>query len=140
MSNFRHYPDDRIVEFRYDDDNMEYIVISEEDWNQGILWGFASSYYSVARQYAIEHPEKNWIIACTQKGLNMRDPQRIDSFCEELARMWHKVPDQRFGQFISNYMGAVYQHTGGRDIFFIEDDEMLQALRQIFKMEDQSWL
>ena len=64
MSNFRHYPDDGIVDFRYDDD-IEYIVISEKDWEEGFFFGFTSTSYSVARQYAIEHPEKNWIIACT---------------------------------------------------------------------------
>ena len=40
----------------------------------------------------------------------MRDPNRIQTFCNELANLWRKVPDWRFGQFISNVLGA-YVHT-----------------------------
>ena len=31
----------------------------------------------------------------------MRDPDRIDAFCKELAKIWKsKVPDWRFGQLV----------------------------------------
>ena len=59
----------------------------------------------------------------------MRDPKRIDTFCEELKKMWHKVPDWRFGQLMSNFLGDVYSKTG-RDIFFIEDDEMVELVKK----------
>lgn len=58
----------------------------------------------------------------------MRDPNRIDSFCEMLAEAWHKVPDWRFGQLIQNL-------PYGRDPFFIEDEEMEDIIRKFFNME-----
>ena len=61
----------------------------------------------------------------------MRDPKRIDEFCDELKKMWHKVPDWRFGQLMSNALGAVYQRTD-RDPFYIEDDQMVEELKKVF--------
>lgn len=63
----------------------------------------------------------------------MRNPERINEFCTELAKQWHKVPDWRFGQFISNVLGA---YPG--DIFFPEDDEMLDFIQNYFKKENAS--
>ena len=62
----------------------------------------------------------------------MRDPNRIDKFCNELKLLWHKVPDWRFGQLMSNVLGAVYEKTN-HDPFYMEDDEMLSALKKIFE-------
>ena len=67
----------------------------------------------------------------------MRDPDRIDSFCDELARLWHKVPDWRFGQLMSNLLGAYVGETK-RDIFFPEDDEMMNFFRKYFNKEGSS--
>lgn len=64
----------------------------------------------------------------------MRDPKRIEKFCAELARLWHKVPDWRFGQLMSNLLGA-YVYDTKRDIFFPEDDELLDYFRQYFNKE-----
>lgn len=64
----------------------------------------------------------------------MRDPKRIENFCAELARLWHKVPDWRFGQLMSNLLGAYVSDTK-RDIFFPEDDELLDYFRQYFNKE-----
>lgn len=61
----------------------------------------------------------------------MRDPKRIDEFCDELKKMWHTVPDWRFGQLMSNVLGEVYVKEN-RDIFFIEDDKMLEDLKEVF--------
>lgn len=58
----------------------------------------------------------------------MRDPERIDKFCEELAAQWHKVPDWRFGQLIDNILFGTE-----KDIFFIEDDEMLETIKEFFE-------
>jgi hypothetical protein len=58
----------------------------------------------------------------------MRDKKRIDEFCKALAENWHRVPDWRFGQLISNiYAGQT------RDIFFIEDDEMQALIESYFE-------
>lgn len=64
----------------------------------------------------------------------MRDPKRIKEFCEQLAAIWERVPDWRFGQFVSNVLGQV-QTEKKRDIFFIEDDEMLTAVKAYFHIE-----
>lgn len=58
----------------------------------------------------------------------MRDVKRIDEFCEELARIWKKYPDFRFGQFILNAFGELYSQ--GRDPFYPEDDEMIKFLKE----------
>lgn len=63
MSNYRHYPDDGIVNFR-DEEDIEYLVVNEKDWEQNIIFGFSSTSYSVACQYAREHKEDNWVITC----------------------------------------------------------------------------
>ena len=63
----------------------------------------------------------------------MRDPNRIDSFCAELAKLWHKVPDWRFGQFICNVLG---EYNG--DIFFPEDEKLLAFMKKFFEQEGAS--
>ena len=73
--------------------------------------------------------------SCGEVG--MRDPKRIDEFCRMLAYYWHRVPDWRFGQLISNVLGA-YVDTTKRDIFFPEDDELLDFFQQYFSMEGSS--
>lgn len=55
----------------------------------------------------------------------MRDINRIDNFCNALSSAWKCVPDWRFGQLMSNMFGAYYGETG-RDIFYTEDDEMME--------------
>ena len=63
MTNFRHFPDEGIKEFRFEED-IEYIVVKEEDWQNNIIYGFTSTSYWVARQYINEHPDTNWVLAC----------------------------------------------------------------------------
>lgn len=65
----------------------------------------------------------------------MRDPARIKPFMQKLAQMWQQhVPDWRFGQLMSNFLGFVVAETN-RDIFFIEDDEMEKLMLKFFKRE-----
>ena len=42
----------------------------------------------------------------------MRDPKRIDKFCDELKAIWHCMPDMRFGQLMMNAMAAFEEETG----------------------------
>ena len=56
----------------------------------------------------------------------MRDPDRIEPFFAELARLWHRVPDWRFGQLICNIPFE-------RDPFFMEEDEFLDCVKKYFK-------
>ena len=59
----------------------------------------------------------------------MRDINRIDEFCTELARIWKEhAQDWRFGQLIVNVLG-----TCSRDPWFYEEEEMLDVFRQFFK-------
>lgn len=54
----------------------------------------------------------------------MRDPNRIDPFLAKLGEAWKKCPDQRFGQFLSNFFGAA-----GQNVWMTEDDEWLAGLQ-----------
>ena len=62
----------------------------------------------------------------------MRDPERIDVFCDVLKGLWHEVPDWRFGQLMLNALGEVYNRSK-QDPFYIEDEKMLEELRIIFE-------
>lgn len=55
----------------------------------------------------------------------MRDPERIKGYCDRLKVIWQQVPDWRFGQLMSNMLGAFVEETK-RDIFFPEDKEMFE--------------
>ena len=65
----------------------------------------------------------------------MRDKNRIEPFAKEIAELWKNVPDWRFGQLMSNLLGYAQQKTN-RDIFFIEDEEMLSILKSFFEKQD----
>lgn len=58
----------------------------------------------------------------------MRDINRIDKFCEDLAKEWKKVPDWRFGQLIVNIFS-----TFKIDPFFPEEDKMMRMIQDYFK-------
>lgn len=68
-----------------------------------------------------------------QKGEQMRDKNRLYKFYDELREihMTH-FPDWRFGQMIINVL-ADWQTKTGRDIFFPEDDEMIQIFKDYVK-------
>ena len=66
----------------------------------------------------------------------MRDPARIEPLMAKLANMWQRhVPDWRFGQLMSNFLGFVVSETH-RDIFFIEDDKMEELIVKFFKRDE----
>lgn len=62
----------------------------------------------------------------------MRNPDRINEFCNTLAEIWHLVPDWRFGQLICNIFGEM--SAEGRDPFFPEEDEMIEYIKKFFKI------
>ena len=62
----------------------------------------------------------------------MRDPSRIDYYCDELAEVWHKVPDWRMSQFMVNIMLA-YSNKYGHDAFYAEDEEFMKFVREFIK-------
>ena len=58
----------------------------------------------------------------------MRDPERIDKFCKELAQIWKEnCPDWRFGQLIENVLTDRIS-----DPFYMEEDKMLQTFKDYF--------
>ena len=59
----------------------------------------------------------------------MRDPKRIDKFCDLLKEIWKRVPDWRFGQLISN-LGRQLEWTPG-GFFYVEDEEFMNELARI---------
>ena len=61
--------------------------------------------------------------------IKIRDPNRIDEFCSELAAFWkNKYPDMRFGQFVLNLY--TYISNNAQDMFFVEDTQMLQYIKE----------
>lgn len=66
----------------------------------------------------------------------MRDKKRIKIFCNELANIWEEnVPQWRFGQLICNVFGQMA--TEGKDPFFPEEDEMINYIKNYFKIENE---
>lgn len=61
----------------------------------------------------------------------MRDSNRIDKFCNELAQLWHKVPDLRFGQLMCNLLEE-YTRVTKKDPFFPEDEELMEFFKKYF--------
>ena len=59
----------------------------------------------------------------------MRDPKRIDKFCDLVKELWKRVPDWRFGQLISN-LGRQLEWTPG-GFFYAEDEEFMNELARI---------
>ena len=61
----------------------------------------------------------------------MRDIKRLDVFYNELMKI-HKenFPDWRFGQLTNNLERWLQANKGIVDMFFIEEDEMLQYLKE----------
>jgi uncharacterized protein YihD (DUF1040 family) len=54
----------------------------------------------------------------------MKDPERIKRICKLLEEQWSKVPDQRLGQFLFNYV-----FDEGIDIFYQEDNSTEKRLQ-----------
>lgn len=63
----------------------------------------------------------------------MRDPNRILTLIEVLLAYWEENPDLRLGQIISNINDSKYGISKERDIFYLEDEEIINALRELIK-------
>ena len=58
----------------------------------------------------------------------MRNPDRIEPFLEKLGKIWKEnCPDWRFGQFVENIIKPY-------DMFYVEEDEMIKHIEELFKM------
>lgn len=69
----------------------------------------------------------------------MRNPDRLDEFYKQLC-FYHKscFPDWRFGQFCSNFFGWL-MHEKCKDLFFPEEDEMLEYIEEYCKENNRSF-
>jgi len=54
-----------------------------------------------------------------------RDPRRIQVILDALKEVWEKSPDLRLGQLVVNAAG---QHARHGDVFYVEDDVMLEGI------------
>ncbi len=61
-----------------------------------------------------------------------RDMNRIQPFCDRLAKAWEKLTDWRFGQLMVNLMRD-YEAEHGCDIFYLEEDEMIRIIENYCK-------
>ncbi len=63
----------------------------------------------------------------------MRDVSRIPRIISVLEDIWRRVPKWRLGQLIEN----IKAFSGKDDLFYVEDDEMENILKEIFgKIEE----
>jgi len=60
----------------------------------------------------------------------MRDINRIKPILEELEKLWLQEPDMRLGQLIFNIH---WLHSKGTDLFFTEDDQWLEWIKNGFE-------
>ena len=64
----------------------------------------------------------------------MRDSNRISEVLSMLRQGWEKVPDWRFGQLIEN----LKRYIGVDDLFYIEDDKMIEYIIDFFDLEENT--
>ena len=64
----------------------------------------------------------------------MRDPNRIPKVLAILQQGWEKVPDWRLGQLIEN----LKRYIGVNDLFYIEDDKMIEKIIDFFDLEESA--
>ena len=57
----------------------------------------------------------------------MRNPKRINEFCNRLKAAWSAMPDMRFGQLIENVNDFI---ASGFGIFYIEDDKLIERIEE----------
>ena len=64
----------------------------------------------------------------------MRNPNRIPEILAMLQKGWEKVPDWRFGQLVEN----LRTYIGVDDLFYIEDDKMIEYIIDFFDLEENT--
>ena len=62
----------------------------------------------------------------------MRNPNRIYEILNLFQRGWEKMPDLRFGQLIEN----LKRYIDVDDLFYIEDDELVEKIINFFDLEE----
>lgn len=67
----------------------------------------------------------------------MRNPERIDNFCNQLAKFWERYPDLRFGQVVELLKKYNQDRCGNPDIFYVEDSIILQMIDDSMNLNDE---
>ena len=60
----------------------------------------------------------------------MRDINRIDIYMNRLGEAWKLYPDFRFGQMIMNVFPKMIELSGGKDLFYMEDEQFFNCFEQ----------
>ena len=63
----------------------------------------------------------------------MKDINRLDNFYNELKKIHKDIPDWRFGLLIINFQRWCDWNKDIRDIFYIEEEEILKLLKLFIK-------
>ena len=58
----------------------------------------------------------------------MRNPNRIENICQQLGEIWHKVPDWRLAQLMSNVFRT-------QDCFYMEDQDFIEYIKKFIEGE-----
>lgn len=61
----------------------------------------------------------------------MRDKDRIPHFIVQLAMLWMRHPDVRFGQLVSD----IAAYGDYEDLFYVEDDETLRVIEEMLEAD-----
>ena len=56
----------------------------------------------------------------------MRADSRIDNICQQLAQLWHQLPDWRLAQLMSNVFFT-------KDCFYMEDQDFIDYIERFIK-------
>ena len=58
----------------------------------------------------------------------MRDPERIDRICDLIKEQWKKMPDQRLGQLLLNFVFGEIDPRYTGHIWNMEDNDVEKCL------------
>lgn len=66
-----------------------------------------------------------------------RDVNRIEPFLGEIAKVWKRQPDMRFGQLIT-ILEYRAKAKGIQDLFYLEEEGFLELLQEYAKEQEVS--
>lgn len=98
------------------------------DASIGIMVRILEEFGGYLRKSNLEMPPREQRVV---KNVSMRQRSRIPLFLEELSKVWNSYPDLRLGQMMS--ILTKHLNDKGSDLFYIEDKELINELKNIFK-------
>lgn len=61
----------------------------------------------------------------------MRNSARIERICKLLEKAWKKKPDQRFGQFLINFIYDRFENDN--KVYYTEDDIIEKRIKEFLE-------